>query len=380
MTGEINIDECTEDKKSWFAVKQFKIGGTSFKRPVKTLDIRGLTQDTYRAAESRYGFVLGEATKVFKAADTVDKIQAESVDAKINLFFHKKKWLNIPTVLNMTLNFNPFDHSKQISKTWSGFFDMYYQYSNPFLTIPNIRVSKTVHGKNTKIISIKNYARFVDSAFEMLDMKNSKPIFVPVSLRFSVDSISQLMDHYLSKNRLCLWFDFEGKAVSEVSMSRIAHVLRRLRETENLGRAVTYFTNIKREILSNNKDSKSPASDVLASIAGASIIGVNREPQRPPPGAGLQHVPADHKARLLDPDSYYYVKMQGGSDPNRSHNALTNAVLLDQEFSRQTDSFFQHLSVVPNMKTKEMLRTYRKGDILKALTTGLDDASLTSYL
>ena len=39
MTGEINIDECVEDKKSWFAVKQFKIGGTSFKRPVKTLDI-----------------------------------------------------------------------------------------------------------------------------------------------------------------------------------------------------------------------------------------------------------------------------------------------------------------------------------------------------
>lgn len=155
MTGEINVDECAEDKKSWFAVKRFKIGSMSFKRPVKTLDVRGLTQDTYRAAESKYGFVLGEATKVFKASDTVDKIQAESVDAKINLFFHKKKWLNIPTVVNVTLNFNPFDHSKQISKTWSGFFDMYYQYSNPFLTIPNIRVSKTVHGKILKLLALR---------------------------------------------------------------------------------------------------------------------------------------------------------------------------------------------------------------------------------
>lgn len=59
---------------------------------------------------------------------------------------------------------------------------------------------------------------------------------------------------------------------------------------------------------------------------------------------------------------------------------MTNAVLLDQEFARQTDSFFRYSSVVPNMETKEMLRTYRKGDILKALTTGLDNASLAPYL
>lgn len=380
MTGEIDVDECVEDKKSWFAVKRFRIGGTAFRRPIKTLDVKGLTQDIHRAAGSGHGFVLSEATKVIQTVDDIDRIQAEDVDAKINAFFYKKKWLGVPTVVNITLNFNPVERSSRVPKKWNGFFDMCYQYSNPFLTVPNIRASKTIRRQNIRIIDVKDYIRFVDYAFDILDTKDSKAIFVPISLRFSVKSLSLLMDHYLSKDRLCFWFDFEGKAISEVSMSRIAHVLRLLRDSKNLSRSITYFTNIKREISSNNGDPKSPASDVLASLTGAAIVGSNREPQCPPPSAGLQEVPMDHKTRVFDPESYYYVKAKGGVGAGKTHNTVANSVRLDNELASQTDSFFKHSSMVPSMETKEMLRVYRDGDIFKALTTGLSDGSFSSYL
>ena len=380
MTSEIDVDECVEDKKSWFAVKRFRIGGTAFRRPIKTLDVKGLTQDAHRAASSGHEFVLSEATKVIQTVDDVDRIQAEDVDAKINAFFYKKKWLGIPTVVNITLNFNPVERSRRVPKKWNGFFDMCHQYSNPFLTVPNIRASKTIRGQNIRIIDVRDYTRFVDCAFDILDRRSGKVIFVPISLRFSVKSLSLLMDHYLSKGRLCFWFDFEGKAVSEVSVSRIAHVLRILRESENLTRSITYFTNIKREILSNSDDPKSPASDVLASLAGAAIVGSNSEPQCPPPSAGPQKVPMDHKTRLFDPESYYYVKTQGREGAGKTRNTVANSVRLDGELARQTDSFFKHSSMVPNMETKEMLRAYRGGDLFKALTTGLSDGIFSSYL
>jgi len=43
---------------------------------------------------------------------------------------------------------------------------------------------------------------------------------------------------------------------------------------------LVFATNIKREIISNQKGDKSPASDVLGMICGANFVGVDRDPMR----------------------------------------------------------------------------------------------------
>ena len=336
---------------------------------------------------------MAETSREIRGESTIAAIQDEHDDCKINRFFNRKRWLGLPTVVNLTLAFNPCAGSRGAEK-WCALFDMYYQYSSLFLTVPNIRMPRTSYPDGGARPSLDNYIGFVDSAFDILDTRNGKPIFVPVSLKMSYNDLSRLMDHYIAKDRLCFWFDFEGKAISETTMGRIAHAHRRILDSGNMGRSAAYFTNIKREIISNSATDQSPASDALASVAGASIIGSNREPRRPPPPAaapGQGHAtaaavgppgtaPAGHKARLLDRDSYCYTRTRDPRYVDKRPNMARNASLLDAEFSAQSEAFMNDGSILPAMREKDMLARYRDGAILRALTKGRADERIDDYL
>jgi len=51
---------------------------------------------------------------------------------------------------------------------------------------PNIRLKRGA----TEIIDLKNYMKFVDSSFDILNTKNNKPIFVPVSMRMGKENLA----------------------------------------------------------------------------------------------------------------------------------------------------------------------------------------------
>ncbi len=150
------------------------------------------------------------------------------------------------------------------------------------VSIPNLKLQKySTERKIETIVNIDDYLKFVDSVFDILNTKNNKPIFVPISLRTSQKDIEEICTHYLQRDYLNFWIDFEGKSVNEQQMGRLRYLYRILKEKEQFKNIVCYCTNIKREIMSNSKLECSPASDVLAAISGANIIGVNKEPQRP---------------------------------------------------------------------------------------------------
>jgi hypothetical protein len=182
----------------------------------------------------------------------------------------------------------------------------------------------------------------------------------------SLQDIAKLAHHYLKNEYYYYWFDFEGKSVNETSLARIHHFLRLIRDSGNYGRVLCYFTNIKREIISNPKDRESPASDILASVAGANIIGVNREPRRMIEGP---LPPPEHKARLFDADSYYYVKTNDSRWFNKERNVSHNSMLLDREFVNQSRSFLHNHNLESFLQKKEMLVNYRQGSILKHLVS-----------
>jgi len=366
MSHEINIKEVIEDKKSWFNIRRFKAGNINFERPEKTLDIKELTKHTFTNIVNIHKFKLFEASKSIKDFQIIRNIENEEEDSKINSFFYKKTWLeNNNKLITFTFNFNPYNYIKKVEEI-SGFLNYYYYFSKPFLFVPNIRKNRIFSKpyKKETIIDLENYLKFVDSTYELFNAKNSKPIFVPVSLRMSATDIKLLANHYLKKEYYYYWFDFEGKAINETSLARIRNFINVIRDEGYYDKIITYFTNIKREIISNVKDPKSPASDVLASVAGANIIGVDREPQRKVEGP---LPPPDHKARLLNRKSYYYEKTRDRRFRKKELNVSYNAVLLDKEFEAQTNHFLDHQEIEKFLERKEMLSKYREGTILRSL-------------
>ena len=124
MGHDISIKETIEDKNSWYNVKRFRIGNTDFDRPQKGLDAKVITKEKYDSFKINEKLKFSEATKIITSYSTIDDVCNEDEDTKINAFFCKKNWLgDVPNVLNLTFEFNPFKSVGKIDKM-AGFFDM----------------------------------------------------------------------------------------------------------------------------------------------------------------------------------------------------------------------------------------------------------------
>ena len=353
----IHIKEVIEDKNTLFNIKRFKISNTDFNEPVKTLDVKRITRQANHISQ-KTDFQLKEVSKKVDA-ERIQKIIDTSDDGKLNNYFEQKPALGIsPDTINLTFTFNPYNHFSNVEKI-SGFFDLYYEHSRTLLTIPNIRM-KT---KNKSIISIPDYLKFVDSVFTILNTKNNKPIFVPISLKTSQEDIKEICKHYLKNEYFNFWIDFDGSAVSNNTLARLRHLFRLLKDEERFNDTICYFTNIKREISSNAKKDKSPASDILAAVAGANIIGVNREPVAPFNSTNSQKF-APHKSRILDRTTYYYNKTD--NIVAKDVNVTQNSMEIKNELNKQTEIILNGGTVIKYLKNKPMLRD--KNDIMKSLT------------
>jgi hypothetical protein len=388
MVSDINISETIEDKKSWFNIKRFKINGNPFEKPEKCLDIKTLDQATYSSLRS--GFKFYEATKIVKKYDNLLKLYNEDDDRIVDYFFYKRDWLSgAPNVINFTFEFNPFLYVRTIDGM-SWFFNQYYPYCHFILTVPNIRIRRTVNKKSIQIIDLDNYMKFVDSAFEILNDKNNKHIFVPVSMRMGIRKLTELMEHYLKEEYYYYWFDFEGQPIYEHSLGRLRHVFDIIKKSGNFDKVISYFTNIRREKLSNSNEVASVASDALCAIAGANLIGVNREPQRyftpenSSAGTGKADstlrmpTPVDprHKARIFDRETYYYVKTNDANLFPKNKYVPINAAKLNAEFYTQSEYFLQNQNIDTLLNKKIMFKDEKAGNMLKELTSKSTDTGL----
>jgi len=316
-------------------------------------------------------------------------------DQVVDKFFYKKNWLSdAPNVINFTFEFNPFLHVNTI-EDMSWFFNQYYPYSRLILTVPNIRIKRYFRKKPIQVIDFDNYIKFVDSAFDILDEKNNKPIFVPVSMRMGMRKLTELIEHYLKEERYYYWFDFEGKSISARNTGKLRHVFRDIKNSGNFDNVISYFTNVKREILSNSNEPTSVASDALCAVAGANLIGVNREPRRympkPPKDTGIEDslrvpTPVDprHKARIFDRETYYYVKTNNADLFKKTRYVPVNAARLNAEFGTQSEYFLENQNVEALLDTKIMFKDEKAGNVLKALTSKSVDtessASITDFI
>jgi len=404
MSKNIYVKEAVFDKTSDFNVKRFKLGNIDIERPTKILDAKKINQPLFEEGKPHLKNILFETSKIIDA-DSIPKLLHQPNSSRVRDWFSLKEWImQYPHTLSLTFNFNPYTQYQKIDDL-SGFFNYYYEFSDTVLLVPNIKIEKyelTIDsetqkrkGKSIPIMAVDKYLQFVDDTYHILDEKNHKPIFVPLSLRFSIDDIKQIAEEYVKKEFFNIWIDFEGFATTiRAKRAKIREFLSQIKKLERLNEIVVYSTNIKREIISNYTVGESPSSDVLASVIGANLVGVNREPQ-------MFHEPIDktlpleeqqkvkderkkktlelkeHKARVFNPTSYYYrkVKEMGFNSTdytnfmNEKYNILHNALLLDSEFKSQTEYFLEkgNHSIEKYITDKPMIKEYQKGELAKTL-------------
>jgi hypothetical protein len=336
--SKINIIEYIPDKTSQFNIKRYKIGNRSFDVPEKTFDTKFITQKSFNVTGKKE---IIENSKYVKRFSQIKEIFTTEDDKKIEKFFQDKKWAeDFFHINNITFCFNPF-LEENYKEVLDSFLDYLHGHSKEVLVIPNI---------TKKIISIDDYIKFVDYCHGILSSMNSKPIFVPISIRFGMEGINKLIEHYIKNEFYYIWFDFEGKPINKSTSSRIRRIRRLIDQKNVFDKVLLYFTNIKREIISNPKSDNSASSDILSTIGGANILGINREPQRFDPNNKTERLdPKEiwiHKARFFDSDTYYYKKFaQNTTIEPKNINIINNSHKIRDELKKQTEIFLENYKI-----------------------------------
>lgn len=381
----VEVKESIRDKHSLFNVKRFKLGDLLIERPKKVLDAKNVRYEHIRTLLSR-------SNPIFEKSLFVDwngfcRIIETDDSNKIKRHLGFPHYTNgFSRYISITFTFNPFkqvEDRAMIEKYLEDYLMYYQAYSTSALLVPNMKAYSmvmTIEGKKRKetIITLSEFINAVDTMYNILDYRNNKPIFVPLSLKFSMSDVSRLALHYIKREYYNIWIDFEGRAVTE---DRIARIRRFVLEYDKRGlfnQLVMIATNVRREIISNVKEDFTPASDVLTSIIGANIIGVNREPLRPIEGVVVERsMLLEHKARVFDADTYYYFKVT--KTPwleervkksillSKGANITFNAMLLDKEFNNQAAALINSNTVREYLRNKKMLQEYKDGSLFKEL-------------
>jgi len=378
MSQNIEVKESLIDDKSMFNIKSFKFGELNINRPTKTLDATVLNRKIFDEIKKDLPNIIIEYSKSISLKSIIDLLN-ESKDLEITKFFGYRNWMSdYPFISANTFNFNPYKKFKNLEEI-SGYFSYYYHYMNTALFVPNIKIYiyDPNTGKKEQIINLDTYMKFVNDAYEILNYRNEKPIFVPVSLRFGIEEIKKLANFYLKNEFFNIWIDFEGFSITRPKISRVSTFIKEFEKNEFVRELIIFSTNIRREISPNLNDDKTNASDILGSLIGSNLIGVNKEPRRPLNSKEDidKNSLRQHKARIFEASTYYYVKaslLNCSSEfreklMKKDYNIIYNSHLLDKEFESQANYFYENRKIKDYIAKKDMVKEYKDGEFLKIL-------------
>jgi hypothetical protein len=308
------------DEETLFVGKKLALRDVTVSTPCKLLDLNNAPSISSMSAldrnylnkiplieKSRF---IHQETYMREADHPDARFLSDSYDSLKQLpTFRDKMVIN-----SLTLTFNPFNIPSP-EKYLTSILHIYHGRSD-LLLIPNLKVTRYDDRQRREFqVTPEEFNRYIDLAHQILNFRNSKPIFVPLPLKYGVRRFQEFLTDYLGRGYRYFWLDFEGSNTT----SKAAHIraFHNIVDTEGLeDEVVLYGSNIRRENNPHLSELRCPVSDFLTAPLGVDIIGVNREPQRgggdgtgyrnyvPPP---IEDV-IPHKARFLDREDYTYVR------------------------------------------------------------------------
>lgn len=350
MSLEIK-ESITNKKENLFNIKRFRYGTLNTNNNIKTIDTRHFTNSDLEFLKNKWNRkeIVFEQPKFIGSIDVINNLLSKDRDATYqSRFFGKRsEFSSFMWSMPITLKLKSINEVSSFQNN-TNFFDLYYAHSD-FLLIPNIVPNYYVEsgGKNPTKVNLLNsekYIEYVDSVYEILNYKNNKPIFVPLTPRFSILENEEIIKHYVKKNHLYFWIDFDGSYVKENFITLARQLSRVLDTNKRFDDSLIYSANIKREIISHPTDIETPSSDIMSPLIGSNILGSNREPRKYIPNDGKLHKPKYsneqfhlHKDRKFVSDTYLYkIQKPTTSEPK---NSLQNNLNLYKELIKQCENF-----------------------------------------
>lgn len=316
---KVHVDDI--DDKTLFTSKTLSFNSTSIQTPCKLFDLNATT--------GTYGSLQNLNSELLDSVNIIEKshiIKLESFKKAVedpypkfitnyNSLKNGELTRDKQIITSLTLDFNPYTIS-QADDYLESFLSLYYNRSDVLL-IPNLKTihSGPAHGssKSTRVTITEpaEYLKYVDYSYSQLEYRNSKPIFVPLPLRYGQKKFIEIVKIYLAAGYRYFWMDFEGGSVTtKMSVIRSFH-----QNVDSMGLTedvVLYGSNIRRERNPRRLTVACPAGDIISAPLGVDIIGVNRDPMAWPGAHNPEKIPHNEKveyhARLLDRDDYSYVR------------------------------------------------------------------------
>jgi len=376
-----------------FTAKTLSFGSLKFQTPCKLFDLNGLKIDEISPLKS-LDTSLFDSVKILERSHLVSpKIFCQAADdsnpnllknylkLKQNQLFKNKLLVN-----TLTLEFNPYNIS-DADEYIESVMALYHGRSD-LLLIPNLKIQKYVSpplqkSYNETITPQEDYLKFVDIAYENLKFRNSKPIFVPIPLRYGTRRFTGILNSYLSEGYRNFWIDFEGGSeLSKIQFIRSYH--KKVADMKLEEEVVLYGSNIRREQHPRRDEVACLAGDILSAPLGIDIIGVNREPKKwspnPPPGNISQAEKIEYQGRMLDRESYMYMH----HSEHANHDELLGKYHIVPDQIAQAPKFFS--SVINTFEMNEEFKFNRetideKGSIMSYLEgkKTIDETTLKGF-
>lgn len=226
------------------------------------------------------------------------------------------------------------------------------------------------------IESMDEYTQYIEKAVNTVSSFNNKPIFVPLSMKLDNTNLEKLLYFYKENNYSNIWFNFYSNQIN----TKITNIRYSLRLINRLfkGTAVTYFSNMKKEINKHLDDVYTLPSDFLGPFFGCDFLGSNRESGFS--SKNIKRTPEEKKEfkrknlinqnRIFDPSSYYYYSILEhpsdlGVNPNSilKTNGLSdiiNSSILSQELTRVNNHVIENKNIGKYLKNKKMFSNNEK--------------------
>ncbi|ADC45911.1 hypothetical protein mru_0059 [Methanobrevibacter ruminantium M1] len=316
----INVEKVIEAKDSNYVTKELSFDDkTILNTPYKIFNVSKVKLNKLELPLK--GNII-ETTKFINNKKSYDALynllenSPNNQKSKLNQFFKvDNTFKSYKSIISLTFSKNPFKsnkfthgHSKPLSfSNFEYLLDYMYEYSTLFVLIPDIDFKS--------FDSMDNYMEYIEKAVNVVSSFNNKPIFVPLSMKLDNSNLEKLLHFYKENNYSNIWFNFYSNQIN-TKISIIRYSLRLINRLFK-GNAVTYFSNMKKEINKHLDDVYTLPSDFLGPFFGCDFLGSNRESGFP--GKNIKRTAKEkreferknliNKNRIFDSSSYYYFSI-----------------------------------------------------------------------
>ncbi len=377
----INVDEIIEAKDSNYVTKELSFDdNTILNTPYKVFNVSKIKLNNLKS--SLKGNIV-ESTKFINNKKSYDALYnllenpTDNQKSKLNQFFKvDNTFKSYKSVLSLTFSKNPFEpnefaRGKSKPLSFSNFeylLDYIHEYSTLFVLIPDIDFKS--------FGSMENYTEYIKKAVNTASSFNNKPIFVPLSMKLDNTNLEKLLHFYKENNYSNIWFNFYSNQIN-TKISNIRYSLRLINRLFK-GTAVTYFSNMKKEINKHLDDVYTLPSDFLGPFFGCDFLGSNRESGFP--GKNIKRTPEEirefkrknliNQNRIFDSSSYYYYSiLEYPSDlrinpksilQTNGLSDIVNSSILSQELTKVNSHVIENKNIGKYLKNKKMFNDNAK--------------------